>query len=110
MKVYLNALFNFNKLGQKEGEKVAELITEACEAESAIVLDFDGIKVITPPFIVSAFFPIMSQRSIEYLKKVVGMTNINDSMKHLIFNVLLLAHEYTEDDDFRQHIDNVVAR
>ncbi|QST02078.1 STAS-like domain-containing protein (plasmid) [Pontibacillus sp. ALD_SL1] len=102
--------FKTDRLTKFHGAILVDLVQKELKKGKRISLDFKDIKEVTPSFVSKALVPLMERYLINGLGEKVEIKNATYTQRMLIFNVLWLVREYTKDEEFRHHVDELISR
>lgn len=90
-----------NAISTDLGDKLYEAITPLLRKKQIVILDFEGIPIMTTAFLNAAIGQLFSMKDItsEFLNKHLKLKNVQEEDRYLFKLVITRAKEYFKDKD-----------
>jgi STAS-like domain of unknown function (DUF4325) len=89
------------------GQALHDILHPLLVSQTAVELDFSGIKAYGSPFFNYAVGQLLKDISLEEFRRLVNCVNLSSVGTNILEMVLETAQQYYSDDSYRQAVDAV---
>jgi STAS-like domain of unknown function (DUF4325) len=91
-----------------EGEKIYELIRPELAQGRPVTLDFEGVKIVTSPFLNQAVGRLLEHFTPEEVKRLLHVVNLPPEDRDKVELAIKLNHEYFTNPKIREATDRIM--
>lgn len=95
---------------REDGQRIYDTIHEPLKKGDVVTLDFDGVAQFASPFFNFAIGQLLKDISVEDLRQLLQVQNLNETGELVIKRVIENAAKYHGDKDYRKIVDDILEQ